>query len=164
MVFILSVHVTLYVSTIRRRCNEFHSRNLYEGMLTIWKTSALIPGVRKTENPEEILHLKICSLRVHHHKEKFPEVVSNVYFSRDYFGRPWWQDKYPDDIRPQNISQTSQPFVLVRFWIGTIPGIGRDENQQVTCDRERESDNVNEWWGSMHDMALLFGTDGDRIL
>jgi hypothetical protein len=101
--------------------------------------------------------------REHHHKEKFPQVVSSVYFSRDRFGRSWWPDKFPDDIRSQYISLTRRPFVLVRLWIGTIPGTGRNENQQVTCDRERESDNVNEWWGSMHDKALLFGTDGDWV-
>ena len=52
----------------------------------------------------------------------------------------------------------------MRLWIGTIPGIEQDEIQQVTCDWERESANVNEWWGSLHDKALLFGTDSDRIL
>jgi len=53
--------------------------------------------------------------RVHHHKEKFPQVVSSVYFSRDNFGRPWWPDKYPGDIRSQYISQTRRPFILVRL-------------------------------------------------
>jgi len=48
--------------------------------------------------------------------------------------------------------------------MNTISGIGRDENQHVTCERERESANVNERWGAIQDKDLLFGTDGDGIL